>query len=227
MEETSQTVILEPKKKTKAEKIGMIVVFTLGPILLAFILYLYGVFSFFYVRTFNGDRISGEITVAGEEKTITPASAAVSYNNGEFTELKFKKLTDTSLNDIDFESTDDNSSVEIGVSSFSTAAPEAGEYVFDFTYSKADLYEMTGDTGVLKLKDNLHIKFRYKNEKWYYITYLKFTIDFLNDKDGVYCVINTNYFADNAERYKVTGSKETNIRPDFKNSNEIVIDIME
>ncbi|HBR31408.1 MAG TPA: hypothetical protein DD733_04935, partial [Clostridiales bacterium] len=203
-EEKPITVISAPKKKTKAEKISMIVVFTVGPVLLAVILYLYGVFSFIGVRIFDGDRISGEIAIYVNDKVIIPSSATVKFNDGDENIMPVDEISSTTLEKIEFNDSDENSAINIGLASFAAKGGEKGIYSLDFMLDKEELYSLTGLNSVRHMKDDLHIRFNYNNKNWYYITKIRIVIKITSVENGLQLDIDADYFADNAERYKET-----------------------
>lgn len=216
MNQAPITVVSSPKKKNKHEKIASIIVFTVGPILFAFILHLFGVFSFFHVRLFNGDRIYGNIYITVDEKECTPSSATLFFNNKKaiamtLEDVSYDEETSEELSNITPSneiSTDEIYVGDFGVKNFSAIGGEVGYYILNFTINKDDLYELTGEECVKNLKDDLHIKFKYYNKKWYYITSMNFSIIIISDEKDLSCKITADYYSDNAERYKDTG-KET------------------
>lgn len=225
-DEKTVTVISAPKKKTKAEKISMIVVFTVGPILLTFILYLYGVFSFIGVRIFNGDRISGEIAILIDDKDIKPTSATAQFSDTTENTMSIDEISTTDLDEIEFNTSEDISAIAVALSSFGTPGGEEGVYTLDFVLDKDELYQLTGKGYILDLEDDIHIKFNYNNEKWYYITSLKLLILIKSGENGLTFDITADYYADNAARYKVTDNFEKTVYlADLQNNNEIVINL--
>lgn len=203
MKKKPVTVISAPKKKTKAEKIGRIVIFTIGPIILAIIMYLSGVFSFIGVRIYKEDRITGDLYVTVNEEEIFPSSASANFNDN--TDITVTLDKNKSLKTANFSS--DQSSHELLAdltgSSFAVHGGEEGFYTLDFTIEKEKLFELTGENSIKDMKDNLHIVFKYANKKWYYITQMKLSVVITSEKDGLYCELTADYFADNAKRLKI------------------------
>ena len=180
MDQNPITVISAPKKRTKAEKTSIAIVISIGSVLLALIFYLSGVFSFFGVRLYKGDRITGEMTITLNGKECFPTSANAFFDDSELT-------------------------VTLDKSSFALKGGEQGLYVIDFILDRQYLYQLTGERCFAEMTDDLRIVLKYPNKKWYYITEMEISVTLVYDGDGLDCVINADYIADNAERYKVFG----------------------
>lgn len=217
MDKKPETVTISPKQKTN--RLGKFILFTVGTALLILILYLYGVFSFIHVRIYSGDRITGQIYVTVDGKEYVPPTASAYFNNSavsiksEESELPIRQvLSDTS----------EKSSKLLPVKIFAVKGGEEGTYTIDFRLDKDELYELTGAECFKKLKDDLIIHFKYNNKKWYYISELKLNLSITTDNAGITCNLDAYYFADNAERYKVSGTVKEPVRIDnLSNVNEI------
>lgn len=216
MDKQPETVTISPKQKTN--RLGKFILFTVGSALLILILYLYGVFSFIHVRIYGGDRITGQIYVTVDGKEYIPPTASAYYNNSavsiktEEDELPVNKvLSDSS-----------GSAKLLTVKTFAVKGGEEGAYTIDFRLDKDELYDLTGAEYFKKLKDDIIVHFKYNNKKWYYITELKFNLTITADNAGITCGLDAYYFADNAERYKVSGTVKETVRIDnLANVNEI------
>ncbi|HAN20158.1 MAG: hypothetical protein A2Y15_03285 [Clostridiales bacterium GWF2_36_10] len=209
MDQTPITVISTPKKKNKHDKIRMFIVYTIGSIILAIILYLSGVFSFLHVRLYKGDRISGEIAIMVNEQECNPTYAKSFYNDQTAVTITLEEVSDTSFEDDIANSIFLDNSIDgnYGVSAFSVTGGEEGYYTLTFAINKDKLYELTGEECVKNLDDDLHIRFKYFNKKWYFLTTLNLSVVIVSDEKGLSLDVYVDYFADNAERYKVQGNR--------------------
>ena len=220
MEKKPETAIITPKQKTKADKLRKLIIFTVGPILLILILYLYGLFSFIGVRIYNGDRIKGQIYFNVDGKEYLPSSATAYFKNSSVSVLTEESTSPK--NDVLSEKADENSVQLLPVNTFAIKGGEVGTYTIDFKLDKKKLYELTQAECFNNLKDDLIIHFKYDNKNWYYITDLKLTVFITTDKNGITCNLKAYYFADNAERYKVSGTVTQPVHiDDLSKTNEV------
>ncbi|PKM62858.1 MAG: hypothetical protein CVU97_03070 [Firmicutes bacterium HGW-Firmicutes-21] len=206
MNQKSPIIITAPKTKTKSEKIGLIIIFSIGALLLALILYLYGVFAFIGIRLYSGDRIKGEIFVEVNNKEFNPSSVTAYFNDRDEVSAA---LDDNSLYIVPYNKKNKKSSVVsdsrlrakyIG-SSFSATGGEEGLYTLDFAFDKDELYAFTDNEIFSDMKDDLHIAIKYSNKKWYYITTIELSVFITASENGIICEIIAEYYADKAVRY--------------------------
>jgi hypothetical protein len=110
----------------------------------------------------------------------------------------------------------------LSVNTFAVKGGEEGVYTINYRLDKDKLYKLTGAECFKSLPDDLVLHFKYNNKKWYYITTLKLNLSITTDENGINCTLDAYYFADNAERYKVSGTVEQPVRiDDLSKTNEI------
>lgn len=207
-DQSNLTVVSAPKKKTKSDKLQKLIIFTVGALILAVILELYGVFSFIKVRLFWGDRLSGEVRIMVNEKECFPSSVAVKFNDSQGADVSLSDISDVEeLTDRKDEIKEDDELVkgDFGINVFATPGGDNGEYKLDFVISRDDIYAITGDSRVKELKDDIHISVKYSNEKWYYITHIYLDAILVTDENGLAVNLKGYLWTDNAKRLKITG----------------------
>lgn len=217
MDKKPETVTITPKQKTN--KLAKLILFTIGSALLILILYLYGVFSFIHVRIYSGDRIKGHIYITVDGKDYVSSTAQAYFNNNTVS-----ITTEESASPIDevFSKKTDKSEKLLSINTFAIKGGEEGVYTIDYVLDKDELYELTGAECFKNLKDDLIVHFKYNNKKWYYITTLKLNLTISTKGSGIDCNLDAYYFADNAERYKVSGTVQQPVHiDDLSKTNEI------
>jgi hypothetical protein len=219
MDKKPETVVNTPNQKAKSNKLGKLILYTVGSALLILILYLYGVFSFIGVRIYSGDRITGQIYITVDGKEYLPLTAEALYNDNTISITTEESASPVS----EVISGKTNKSKELlPVNTFAIKGEEEGIYTISYKLDKDKLYELTQADCFKNLKDDLIVHFKYNNKKWYYITTIKLNLTIKTDDNGITCNLNAYYFADNAERYKVSGTVDQPVRiEDLSKINEL------